>query len=124
MLQEPRNELLGGEGAALELSRAAIAIAEGHLLWVDALQAGVGDGDTVDVSGDVEESLVSIAGVPAVQGIKAFRRAQPRLIAVLNSIRGSFHLGFRSAARRRSLEVWSRDGCRGANLWRVKRGGA
>jgi hypothetical protein len=64
------------------------------------------------------------APVHAAEAIKAFRRAKPRLIALLNSIHGPSDLGVRSGPERRSLEgMWRREFRRGTT-WRVERGGA
>jgi hypothetical protein len=60
------DELLGRQGDAVELLAVVVAIAKSHLPIFKALQARVAEGHAKDVTGEIVEHLVTMAGRFAV----------------------------------------------------------
>lgn len=63
MKEEPRDESLGRQSAALDLGRAVVAVAKGDEPGFETFDARVGDRATEDVSGEIFEDLLASAGV-------------------------------------------------------------
>lgn len=55
MLEEPAHKLVPGKGTGAPLRTLAVFVAECDCTLVDGLDASVGDGDAVDVAGEIVE---------------------------------------------------------------------
>ena len=61
MLEEPGHEVLDRKGHAAGLAGLGVGVAEGDPALLEALDARVGEGDAVDVTGEVEGGVVTVA---------------------------------------------------------------
>ena len=59
MLEEATDELLGGEGAVLELVSGGVFVGESDLAMMQAAEAVVGDSDAKDVRSEILEGLLA-----------------------------------------------------------------
>jgi hypothetical protein len=66
MLEETGDEFGGRDGAELDSVGAAVAVGEGDLAILEALQAAVGDGDAKEVAAEVGKDPIAAASVLAV----------------------------------------------------------
>jgi len=93
VLQEAGDEAAGLQGAVVDPAGAVVAVAEGDEAVLEALEAAVDQGDTIDVAGEVAEDGLTGAGVLEVDDPALAPDVRGNLVVEAGLAEGSAQLG-------------------------------